>query len=613
MRPRSLLRRLIACLCAGVLCFGQSQQVVVEKANLPIPFRSYRPPTVSSSRLTNSARLHSLLRAGKLYLTVNDALALAIENNLNLEIDRYGPLLAQSALERAKAGGPLRGVPNAGSQVSSVDNGVGVNGSLASAGLYNVGGGGPNNSSGGASIQQVGAVTPNLDPVFQNTSTFSHLTQPQANTLVSQTDALLQTVRTYSTFLQEGLITGGYVQYRDYEQYLNENAPSDALEPGRGPYMSLAIRHNLLQGFGVRLNDRFIRIAQVNTVASKETFRSQLLDLCASVLNQYWDLVSAGDELKVRQSALEASEKFLHDTQTEIAAGALPRVELPRAEAEAATRKQDVIVAQFNVRQREGLLKDTITRAIDPEIEAADIVTLDRIQVPENEELPPLRELVATAMKKRPDVAVSNFRDQTAEMGLIGTENPLRPSLTAQLVTYNRGASGTAQYQANPYFVGGYGTALKQIFRRDFPNETASIGISLPFHNRLAQGDYGIDQLQYRQSQVSSQRDTNQIVVDVSNQLSALRQSRARFAAARDTRVLQEELLASERKKFSYGISTFNDIILDQRVLVTAQLAEVTAASTYAHARVSLDQVLGETLEKNQITLDEGLSGQMPH
>jgi outer membrane protein TolC len=198
-------------------------------------------------------------------------------------------------------------------------------------------------------------------------------------------------------------------------------------------------------------------------------------------------------------------------------------------------------------------------------------------------------------------------------MALSGTENPLLPNLILQAQTYNRGASGSPQYQPNPYFVGGYGTALAQIFRRDFPNEAGSIGLSIPLGNRQSQGDYGIDQLQFRQSQVSTQRDTNQIVVDISNQLSALRQSRAKYLAAKQTRTLQEELLASERKKFSYGISTFNDIIADQRTLVSAQLAELAAMSTYAHARVSLDQVLGETLEKNNITLDEGLTGQVSH
>jgi outer membrane protein TolC len=461
-------------------------------------------------------------------------------------------------------------------------------------------------------IQQVGAITPNLDPVLQNTTTFGHLTYPQANTIASQTTAVVQSVHTYNTVLQEGLLTGGYIQYRDYEQYLNENVPTDTLDPAVAPYMSLAMRHNFLQGFGVKLNDRFIRIAQINISASRETFRSQLLDLTASVLNLYWDLVSANDELKVRQSALQASQKFLRDTQTEIAAGAMPQVQLPRAKAEAASSLQDVVVAQYNVRQRENMLKDALTRMRDPEIESAEIVTLDSIQVPDTDDLPPLRQLVSTAMEKRPDVAVSKFRDQTSEISLIGTENPLLPTAQVQLQTYNRGAAGAPQYQPNPYFIGGYGTALQQIFRRDFPSEQGSLSLSIALRNRQAQGDYGIDQLQYRQSQVGSQRDTNQIVVDISNQLSALRQSRAKYSAAKQTRILQEELLAAERKKFSYGISTFNDIIIDQRALVTTQIAEVNAAIAYARARVSLDQVLGETLEKNNISLDEGLTGKVP-
>jgi outer membrane protein TolC len=602
----------LAYLCVAAICSAQDQQFAIEKPHLPIPIRSYAPPSVPASRLGNSKRLHDLLRAGKLYLTVQDALALAIENNLNLEVDRYGPLLAQSALERAKAGGPLRGVPSASAQVASVDSGLGVNGSVQSAGLSGNSGGSNGGSAGGAVIQQVGAVTPNLDPVVQNTTTFAHLSQPQPFEVVSQTSALIQSIHTYNTVLQEGLLTGGYVQFRDYEQYLKENSPSDSLEPAVAPYMSFAVRHNLLQGFGVKLNNRFIRIAQINTVAARESFRSQLLDLTASVLNLYWDLVSAHAELKVRQSALETTQKFLEDTKKEIAAGAMPRVELPRAQAEAASRLQDVVVAQYDVSQREHMLKDTITRMPDPEIEAAEIVTLDRIEVPENEDLPPLRQLVASAIQKRPDVAVSKFRDQTQEIALVGTENPLLPNLTLQLQTYDRGAAGTPQYQPNPYFIGGYGTALKQIFRRDFPNETGSLGLSIPLRNRQAQGDYGIDQLQYRQSQVSTERETNQIVVDISNQLSALRQSRARYLVARDTRALNEELLASERKKFSYGISTFNDIIIDQRALVAAQIAEVTAMATYARARVSLDQVLGETLEKNNVSMDEGLTGSVP-
>ena len=115
--------------------YGQQQPFAIQRPSAIGPVRSYMAPAIPPVRLTNSNRLYSLIRAGNLYLSLEDALALAIENNLNLEIDRYGPLLQQSALERAKAGGPLRGVPRGTSVISSVDSGLGVNGSTAAAGL----------------------------------------------------------------------------------------------------------------------------------------------------------------------------------------------------------------------------------------------------------------------------------------------------------------------------------------------------------------------------------------------------------------------------------------------------------------------------------------------
>src|SRR5581483_6047318 len=148
------------------------------------------------------------------------------------------------------------------------------------------------------------------------------------------------------------------------------------------------------------------------------------------------------------------------------------------------------------------------------------------------------------------------------------------------------------------------------VLRRNFPNEVATLSFSMPFYNRPAQADYGIDQLQFRQSQLRGQRDQNQIVVDVSSQMSALRQARARYATAKNTRLLQEQLLQAERKK-SYGAATFNYIMVDQRALIAAQLSEMTAVAAYNRARISLDQVLGETLDRNNITVEEGLAGRV--
>jgi outer membrane protein TolC len=573
--------------------------------------RPYVAPEIPPIRLHNSNRLNSLMRAGNLYLTVEDALALAIENNLNLEIARYGPMLADSSLERAKAGGPIRGVPSASAQVSSVNAGLGVNGSLVSAGLGGGGGGNGNGNSGGATIQQIGAITPALDPSLQNTTTFGHLTQPQANTVLSQTSALVDTVHTYNSVVVQRLISGGLVQFVDYDQFLKENSPSNALNPAVGQHMDLYFQHNLLQGFGTKLNDRGIRIAQINTTASREAFRATLLNLVTQVVNLYWDLASAREELKARQNVLEITRKFVDDTKYEISVGAIAGVEITRAEAEFGNRRLDVSVAEAQVRQRALLLKEALSHTEDPALEAAQIIPVDRIEVPETEDLPALRQAVATALAKRPDVAVSNFRDKTAEMNLAGTTNPLLPSLSVAGRSYDRGIAGDpASSRANPYFVGGYGTALSQIFRHNFPSNSFSAGFSMPFGNRQAQADYGVDQLQFRQSQLTGQRDTNQIVVDIASQISALRQAHSRYSTARNTRILQEQLLEAEKKKSS-GPQTFNAIMVDQRQLANALLSEVSARTAYAHAKVALDQVMGETLERYNISLDEGLLGKV--
>ncbi|MBV8902905.1 MAG: TolC family protein [Acidobacteriia bacterium] len=612
MKKKNAYRSLTVVVLITPLC-AQQQPLVLERPALPVPIRSYVAPTVPPPRLRNSTRLQALIRAGNLYVTVQDALALAIENNLNLEIDRYGPLEALGALERAKAGGPFRGVPNASQNAASIDAGLGVNGSQVAAGLLGGGGGGGSGAGGGAVIQQVGQITPNLDPVLQNSSTFSHLTAPEANLIIAGTPVLIQSVRNYNTTVTQGLLTGGGLQLIDFEQHLRENSPFDNLNPAVGPYMSVVFYHSLLQGFGRKVNGRTIRIAEINTTASREQFRSQLLDLCANVLHRYWDLVGARDELMARRQAVEITQKFYDDTKYEISVGAMAPFELIRAEAELATRRQDVLVGQDTVEQRSIALKQMLTHAADPALDNVGVIPLDPIDVPAQDNLPPFRDLLTTAMAKRPDVAVSKYRDETDEINLIGTANPLLPSLTGLAYTYDRGVAGTSQTSGGgtkSYFIGGYGNALGQIFRRNFPNNVVGANFSIPLRNRQAQGDYGIDQLQFRQSQLRGQKDTNQIAVDIANQANALVQARARYSAAQNTRILQQQLLEADEKR-AKGVATFNTLMVDRRGLIAAEISETSALAAYAHAQTSLDQVLGETLERHDITLEEGLSGRV--
>lgn len=583
----------------------QAAPIAPERPQGTVLLRPYKQPYIPPARLGNSARLHSLIRAGKLYLTVQDAIALALENNLNLEVARYGPILAEWAVERQEAGGALRGAGGNSGQVGNVASGQGVSGSLQSAGFGNGNGGGGFTGGGNSVVQQIGPVAPNYDPVFTNATTFSHITTPFANLAIAGTTADVQTTHAYTTRLQQGLVTGGSYYVQQSENYLNESAPTNVLNPSVAPRVYLYLQHYLLQGFGVGLNTRYIRIAKLNEVASHDAYRSQVLDLVATVLNLYWDVVSGNDEKKARQNASDIAQKFYEDTQSEIKIGVLAAVELPRAQVEVAGRKQDLLIAEANLRQRETSLKDALMRNPDPEVEAVEIVPLDRIEVPKTEDLPPLRQLVATAMRNRPDVAVSKIRDQTQEINTLGTTNSLLPVAIGFAQTWNAGVAGFPQTASgsgpNSYFVGGLGTAFGQVVQRDFPNERAGFQMSVAAHNRQAQGDYGIDQLQLRQSALTGERDNNQIVVSISNQMIALRQARARYTQAVNTRELQEELLKAEQAKFSFGASTISAVIIVQRALVTAQSSEITASAAYAHARVSLDQVLGQTLELNHV------------
>jgi len=613
MKPRHIAT-LLAWTSAACLAQGPLETPVRPRASVFI--RPYEGVTVPPAQLKNSDRIYGLIRGGKLYLTVQDALALAIENNLDIELDRYGPVSAEWYLERSQAGGPLRGVTAGNSIANQATSGQGVAGSQASAGLSNSGGGGGGTGT-NAVISQIGPITQNLDPVVQSTMGYFHSSSPQPDVVQSQTEALVGTRHVFNNLFQQGLLSGGYVQVAANESYLKENAPSDVLNPSVAPVTQIYVLHQFLNGFGTGVNSRFIRVAEKNIGAARETFRSQLLNTVANVLNLYWDLVTLSDDLKVRQRALEQAQKVAGDTRKQIELGATARVDIFAAEAQVSARRQDVAIAQSSVEQQAIQLKNALSRngIEEPAIDSAEVVPLDRIEVPANDELPPLRELVARALAHRPDVALAKINDESSEISALGTANGILPTLQARASLTARGLAGAynpASEQPNPAnFNGGLGTALGQVFRHDFGAEFGAGLFVGQIHNRIPQGDYGVDQLQLRQGDLIERRNMNQIVVAISNQMTAIRQARLRYSQAADSRALQQELLEKEQQMFSFGTATIADVVAAQQSLLAAQSTEVASLSAYKHARISLDQVLGETLEENHISFEQARTGHM--
>jgi outer membrane protein len=594
-----------------------AQQPVVERPHNNIIWRSYMPPAVSPAALSNSDRIHSLIRAGKLYLTLQDAIALAIESNLDLQVDRYGPLRADWAVERAQAGGALKGsTSNPGNSTPTV-SGQGVRGAEAAANVVsNTGGGGGNQNNG--SFTQIGPVTPNLDPTLVAPNLlWIRQTTPQANLQISGTSTLIDINRNFQPYLQQGFLTGGNVQVSLQENYQNENSPGDDLRPSLAPVGYVYASHRLLSGRGLSVNNRFIRVAKKQALASRIIFRSQLLNLVANVVNVYWTLSSAQADLKAKEAARDIAQKFFDDTRKQIELGTIAGVDIYRAQAEVATRRQELAISQQNVSQQEFGLKDLMVRngSEDPALDAAEIVVLDRFEVPESDDLPPLRQMVATALANRPDVQLDKINNEAQEISALGTANSLLPSATGYAYTLNRAQAGginpISPLRPPPSQIGGLGTALGQIFTNQYNTRVAGVNFSGPISNRASQAEFGVDQLQLRQGDLVERKNRNDMVVSISNQAIAVRQAGLRYRNAVATRELQQVLLEKEQQKFQLGSSTIDLVIGAQRALTSAQYAEIASLSEFSQARVALDQTLGTTLETNHVSVDEGLKGEV--
>jgi len=607
--------------CSLALLGAQEPTVEPVRPSAFIAVRPYLPPEIPPVRLENSGRLGSLVRAGMLYLTVQDAIALALENNMDIEVARYNPILAEWQLERSRAGGALPGVPSGAAQAGNVANGQGVVGSQAAAGV----GAGSNGSNGvsatNATIAQIGPVSQTLDPIIQESTVFSHQTAPQSDTVQSILPVLISNTRNSSFAYQQGFLIGGNVSATYRDSYLNENAPTDVLNPSSAPSLTFMFQQNLLRGFGIAVNARTIRVSQLNVKASALNFKTQVSNTVNQVLNLYYGLSAGYEDIKAKSNAVEVAQKFYQNSGIQERAGTLARLDVITAESQLATAEYDLVNSQTTLRQQELQLKNLLSRKgiADPLLASVQIVPLDRIAVPDTDELPPIKDLLQTAVTNRSDLAAERLGVTSSEISSLGTRNGILPLLVVIASESAAGLSGTPQTAksplgvetANPYFAGGIGTGVGQVLRRNFPTNRAVGYFQAPLRNDQAQADYAIDQLQLRQSQIQLSKDLNQVAVDVSNYLVAMRQARGRYRAATQTRILQQQLLDAEQKKLAGGASTPFNVVQQQRDLVAAQSAEIAALVDFSNARVALYQTLGTTLDVNHVSIEDARVGKV--
>src|SRR5579872_4956082 len=431
---RQLQARLFRC-CAVLLIAavaGAQNTIRIEPAKGPVGWllNPYRPRSVPPINLSNSSRLEVLVRGGNLYLTAPDVVALAIENNLDVEVQRYGPLLAREVLRRAQGGGALRSV---GLGVAPGPESVSLQGvSLNFAGAaVNTGGNGV--SSGGGIVTQLGPAIPSLDPTVLGVVNFQHATFPQSNTILTGTTALIQNSRTYQMQYQQNFIFGLSAQMTYLSQYNQVNSQLYSLNPYTTGDLDLQVTQNLLQGFGSAVNGRNIRVQRNNLKVTDLQFKQQVITTVAAVLNLYWDLVSFNEDVRSRKQELTAAQQLLEDNKKQVAMGSLAEIEITRAQAQLYTAQQDLVISQTNLLQQETVLKNALSRngVTSPSLAGVHIVPLDKIAVPEKDETKPLPGLVEEALGKRVEIAQSRLNIESNKLNLVGIKNSLKPTLQA--------------------------------------------------------------------------------------------------------------------------------------------------------------------------------------
>lgn len=591
---------------------------------LGLPWEIYMPTGIPAASFVNSVRLTDLVKDGKIYLSLSDALALAIENNYDIAISRYNLDIADTDILRAKAGQTLRGV-NSG----VLANTLGSGGSTLSAGG---GPGGTSGGSGGAASGTSGLVLtttgagplPELrDPSVGGTISFERLKAPQSNTLFSGGKSALTTnTDTYNFTYNQGFVTGTALQVGYNNNRVTSDNPFNNYSPSLNSSFKATLTQHLLQGFGIFINNRFVYQAVNDRRITDSTFRQQILFTVNQVENIYWGLVADYEDVQAKQRALDQSTQLESDTKKQLDIGTMAPLDVVQAQSTVASDKQALISSQSALQYQQLVMKQAIARNLnDPALVSAPIIPTDRVSIEElPEEKQPAEELVQTAFKQRPELEQAVLTLKNDEISMKGAKNALLPQLDAYAF-YGASALGGAQSpncldffrgvpcSPNTFPTVGYGSVFSHMFNSTGPDKGVGFTLNVPIRNRPAQADQARSLLEYRQAELRLEQLYTEIRMQVVNAQFALTNDRAQVIAARASNDYAQQSLDAERKKLSLGASTAYNVLLQQKNLATANNSLISAEAAYARDRAGLYQTLATTLQHYGINLTDAASG----
>jgi outer membrane protein len=597
------------------------------RSHFPNPIGPYEGKTVSPPNLTNTPRLDQLMQNGKLMLSMNDAIALALENNLDIAISRYNLHIADTDVLRTRAGATLLGV-NTGVVQGTPGGGVGGFGGATTA---TGGAGGTTTGGGGAGAGTLGIVSSTLgigsaitsyDPILTGTLQLDRNTIQGTNPFVSPVTKL--NTNTYDFGYLQGFATGTSLNIGFNNSRSTTNSNFNIFSPQYNASFRAQATQHLLQGFGFVPNKRFIVIAKNNRELTDVAFRLQIITTVDQIQNMYWDLVNAYENVKVQQDALALADKTLSDNKKQVEIGTLAPIEVVRAQSQVATSQQALIVAQTNLELQQLLMKNALSRTVqDPALIDAEVIPTDTMRPLTNVPAPAGQDLMGDALAHRPELLESRIDLNSREVSMKAVKNALLPSL--DLFAYYGGAGLGGSQNAvnlcsnplsNPNFCSHtaaptieYSDTLNQLVNSTAPDRGVGLSLNIPIRNRTAQANQIRSQLEYRQAQLRLQQVENEIRIEVRNAQFALQQNQASVAAAQAAVDLAQESLDAEQKKYALGASTSTLVLTQSSALTQSRSNLVAARAAYEKSRVELDRATGLLLEHNSIDLADAQSG----
>ncbi|MGC2248148.1 MAG: TolC family protein [Terriglobales bacterium] len=579
------------------------------------PLGPYMPDQVPVPVLSNSPRLDRLIHDGKLYLSLKDAIDLALENNLDLAIARYNLPIADTDVLRTKAGASFRGV-NTGVVQGTPGGGVGGFGT----GAPGAGAGGTTGGAGGAgagasglvqSTLGVGTPVSSYDPQLNVNGGIEHLTLPESNLQIYGVPSLqLNTTQVNANFSQ-AFSSGTSISLEFTNNRQTTNSPDIFLTPALNTYYRFTIQQQLLAGFGFGPNLRYLRIANNNKKISDIAFKDQVIATITQIENIYWDLVNAYEQARVNEQSLDFANQTLDNAKKQLQLESIPQMDVMKAEAEVSQRDQDLTVARTNLELQESLIKNALTKSLDdPTLEEMPVIPTDRTQETDtNPTTEPLLNLIEEALKNRPELLETDIDLTNRQISRQAARNALLPQLSLVGFYGGSGLAGVVTPGTTSTVPTDLYGAWQNTFNNSSPDYYVGLNLNIPFRNRAAKADQYRSELEYRQASLRKEQLRKQIRIEVRNAQYALEQSGARVQSARKARDLAQRTFEITKKEQDLGSGSTYQTMTAQRDLSIAELNLVTAMTTYQKSKVELDRSTATTLEHNGVLIQDAVTG----